>query len=512
MPRLKFLFILFLTLIFAVSCSDSNRIYHFNFHKKWHWTDLEKNAGDPRTRQEIRQLKELLSIDDARFLLREISELHNPAQIKNLYGIQHLQKKLGGDFYGVIPDQLDTADTIPVPDNFGSLIRSALFLAQKRAGTLAAIEKTPYPLNFKNGDFPEMEAVQSPASMKLELDLSGMEALLKVFQKDTVQFEEAMRIAGLPVFTEMLKHRRNLGYIPEPIANEESLARFIQYSVSRKPLAMIWKWMNPWNYFNLADISLNLEKYEKTINSLQKHKQQIENEVMGRIALFAPDSIQFQEQFGIGVNWGIRGWAAEKTSGMNIVYFKDDYSRMLQTITHEIYHRLQLREYPVDDSLKEKSPRTFEDLYAYRFPGKKDRRFYQTLTLIYLEGSASYVGGIDSSRNVVQHAAEGMNLLNEIYRQIYVKNDFDAAERLENQGLRSNGPFYDLGYFMTEKIVAAGGTKKMGNLLRRGSMEFFMEYNKFLNAASNDTIPEILYPKGSLVKKLEDLYGLFRRN
>jgi hypothetical protein len=194
------------------------------------------------------------------------------------------------------------------------------------------------------------------------------------------------------------------------------------------------------------------------------------------------------------------------------VYFKNDYNRMLHTITHEIYHRLQLREYPVDDSLKGKSPRTFEDLYAYRFPGKKDRRFYQTLTLIYLEGSASYVGGIDSSRNVVRHAAQGMKLLDEIYRQIYAKNDFDAAERLENQGLRSNGPFYDLGYFMTEKIAETGGTKKMGDLLCKGSIRFFREYNQILNAASMDTIPETLYIKGSLVKKLDDLSALFRKN
>lgn len=464
-------------------------IMNFDFNKKWEWKDLEKTAANEKEINYIIELKKIISIENARFLFDQLLNLNNPEEIKNLRKYQALQIEWGGSFYGIIPDQINEEDDIPIPTNFENLLKATIYLANIRNRNYEAIRNTGFPLNFKNKPFNTLYKQKCPANINFNLDISGIQKLLKLFDKDSIAFDEAMEIANHHAFREMIKHRHNLGYIPKPWITKESLASFIQHAISRKPLDMIWKWLNPWNFFNFADIFNNLEQYKKLINTIELNKENFVNQITSRIASFLPENIKFEDQFTFAIGWGIRGWATNATGGLNIEHFKDDYDLLIQTITHETFHRLQLEICPIDSSRYNELNRSFESIVSYSFPDNKDCKFYEVITYVFLEGSATFVGGKDCNNETDTHIDEGIRLLNQIYETIYSKNNLEKVDELVNKGLKSNGPFYELGYYMTEKIVNKYGNKKLGNCLLEGSTEFFKIFFEIydLNSLENIT-------------------------
>ena len=190
--------------------------YNFSFELSWNWKDLEEHSISEQARSNITKLKDLISINDARFLFRQLSNLDRPEEIGRIFDCQRLQDDWGGSFYGIIPEQVTEKDSIPIPTDFETLVKSALFLAEIRSDNYDAITNTGYPLKFENEPFRKLNVKIRPANMSLDLDISGIQELLKLFAKDSIVIEEAMEVANHLAFTEMIKHRHNLGYIPKP--------------------------------------------------------------------------------------------------------------------------------------------------------------------------------------------------------------------------------------------------------------------------------------------------------
>jgi len=67
-------------------------------------------------------------------------------------------------------------------------------------------------------------------------------------------------------------------------------------------------------------------------------------------------------------------------------------------------------------------------------------------------------------------------MLDSIYNAIYTERDFKKADTFLNQGLKSNGPFYLLGYYICQTIANTNNEKEIGRLLTQGAPAFFQEY------------------------------------
>ncbi len=472
--------------------------YGFDFSVDWTWEQLGQHARTGETRRGIEQLKKSVTLPEAAFLFRQLSRLELPENIKKISGYLKEQEAWGGSFYGSIPDALAEAGEVPIPGDFGGLVKAAVYFAGIRGKNLAAIRKAApeYPLEFKQpldgGKPPAVpwgEPGGTPGGMVLDLDLSAIRAVLDFYNEKTPTMAVARRIAGLPVFKEMLLHRKQLGYVPPPLPTEETLAKFIYRSASRGPLDMIWKWINPWNFFSLADVYIKRDRYDAAAALLERGKAAFSSRVMGRIARFAPPGYEFSETLGFGINWGIRGWATTGAQGTNLVFVKDDFKTLLSTVTHETYHRLQLKLYPPPPGQEKKEPgvRTFEDLVVYPFPEKKDREFYKALTYIFLEGTASFVGGVGPGFRFGEKLPRGKDLLQKVYRTLYVDNKLEEVAALLHQGLKSDGPFYALGLHMAEAIGRKSGDAGVGKFLQKGSVAFFKEYIRICNGKPGKT-------------------------
>ncbi len=449
----------------------------------WNWVTLLSRAEQQETTARIYELQELLSLEEARFLLSQLQNFSSPADLRRLSELEKEQAQRGGGFFGIIPNYFTRADTLPLPDNFDHLIATALRLAQIREKNLhiASNPAFQFPLDFQGESLPSLTGETARKNIRLVFDFSVIEKLLALFSQPGATLAQAREIANHKIFREMLEHRRNLGYVPEPLPDSEDLAYFIYLAASRQPVEQIWKWLNPWNNFGLADLYRNRADYRRLIQYWKQNRAQLEGLVTDRLARCVPQNVQFRDTVSFAVNFGIRSWATRSSLGTNLIQFKDHYPLMLRTIAHESFHRLQLKICPVAASRKNKKKLEFEDLVVSDFPREADRKFYRALTYIMLEGTATYVGGVDSSWISTPQLAAGKALLKELVATLYQKKNFESYEELINRGLRSNGPFYALGYTMSRLIAERDGSEQIGLLLQQGSGSFFLRYLSILH-------------------------------
>lgn len=477
--------------------------YGFDFAGPFDWAALEAHAARAGGLDHVTELRKLVSLEDARFLLEQLAILPDPVEIEKLSSYQSLQNEWGGGFHGMLPEQF-VEEKIPVPADFPSLLQAALLLAGVRAKNLEALRKAnpAYPVKFTKQPFPAEGERVCPLGWNLELDFSAIREVLELFRKKQVTQEEAAAVATLPAFAEMMQHRRNLGYIPDPLITKEGLADFLYHAASHEPLNMLWKWFNTQNFFDLADIFLNREEYEVLVETLESHADALNDHILGTIGNYATQGVVFRDRLTFTVGWGISGWATSATGGINIEHFKDNYDRLLLTLTHETFHRFQLQVCPSDPSAggKEKS---FETIASFPFALDLDRKFYEVLTYIFLEGTATFVAAAHPPIDREESIRQGGEILAEAFATIYTDRNVGRAEEIANNGLRSNGPFYWFGARIAESIVAKGGNGALAAALTAGAPAFFV--------AGFSSVPSLYLPlKGEIESKTRELMTMMQ--
>lgn len=459
---------------------DNSREYPVDFAADWTWAELRSHVQDPVSQDYLARLQQDLEIQDAHFLFAQLARLDSLGQIRHLAQLEAIQSNRGGGFYGLVPPRFDDPSDLPDGSGLPGIVRIAAYLDSIRAENLAVIA-TPsvhYPLHFIHDPFPHVNRSDYPSTMTLTIDYSAINQILTYFKTPTPSMDEATSISSNPVFSTMLEHRRELGYIPPPLPDSLDLAYFIYTAGSRKPVEEIWKWLNPWNDFCLADLYLHKSQYGALLDTLRFHQQSLVDTVLTKIASVLPHQYTLHSRLGLAVNWGIRSWATDHGLGTNIVQFKDRYATLIRTVTHETFHRMQLQLCPGNGH-------TFESLTHRDFADSSDEQFYQTLAYIMLEGTATYVGGLKDTTHIHKRTSQGIALLDSVYLAVYKEQNLKAAESFLNQGLRSNGPFYLLGYVMSQTIAQSEGEKEVGELLSAGAPAFFNAYANIQQNAPN---------------------------
>ncbi len=402
--------------------------------------------------------------DDAPRLLRWICRLDPPRRIDELHRLDSEQAERGAGFYGMLPDPLP--NEIPVPADLDASLDVAIRLAEIRATNLRAVaEAMPdYPLAFtgRSLDPPPINAI--PGGWSLTVDLGGIREVLELFATGFPDDDTAARIARHPAFAEMLRHRRELGYVPEPVIDADGLTWCLTQAARRDPIRDLWVWLHPHNLFDFADLHIHRDAYLHLMEELEIGDR-LAIHILARIAPYAPANVVFRDRLSFAVGWGIRGWATEATGGMNVEHAKDDFDRLLRVLVHETFHRLQTRiavPHPGRDGTG------FERITSYPFSSAKDRRLYTALCYVMLEGSATYVAAPEPDPDWERCVPPGLALLD---RVLQTSRD-EEVDTLLNEGLRSNGPFYGLGAALSRAIVDQDGPRALGMALRSGAPRF----------------------------------------
>ncbi|TYB93739.1 MAG: hypothetical protein FXF54_06120 [Kosmotoga sp.] len=410
------------------------------------------------------------------WLIHVINRIESPEDIKGLYRLQKNKIDRAGGFYGIISEPIEDANEIPLPNSLESFVDLVRYLLNIRESQRKEVEVTGYPLNF-TGKAYELATASSTEKIKIILDLTAIKRVVDYFSCEHPTKEDAKKIANSEIFTEMIKHRNSLGYVPGPEMTTDFLAYFIYLGAKKDPISVIWKWLNPWNCFNFADIFINLEHYRELLRDMETNKSNIERFVSSRIEPYVPANFEFTERFVLGIEWAIRGWATSKFGGINIEHIKDNYTFLIGTIVHETYHRIQAMLYPgnvgKDFNMLDKP---LED--------KTLDAMYKAMTYVFLEGTATYVQHGSKINNGKEAIDEAVCLFKKIVDLSMQKQGPEKVEEILNAGLRSNGPFYTLGQFMAKAIEEKYGKEKLATCLEKGSPEFF---KLFINVDDKQT-------------------------
>jgi len=462
------------------------------------------------------ELDSLVTPAELEFLLTELRRIDPPDRIRELAGFGRRQLELGGGFYGMLPEQLADSDRIPVPDHAEGALRAAHHLARQRRVNLSALNRVSpdYALAFRGESLPrfldrlapiEGDTEPPPDGMVLALDTSALHGFFTALADGEIDEEEARRLARLPSNQAMLEHRRDLGYVPEPLPDTDSLAELIRMAGSNDPLDRLWCWINPQNAFGYADLTLNADHYARFLSELREQETELERAVITRIAPFAPASEPFETTFAFTVGWAIRGWATPSMVGLNVEQVKDDWDLLFGTLVEETYHRLQLELCPTASG---EVARDFDDLVRVDTGDARYDRLYEIITYTVLEGAANRVRGPFADPELPEKASENAELLARFVDQVVARDDPDAADALISEGLRGNGPLYGLGWALASLIEQHDGPRSVAGYQARGPVPFFRRGSALARDAGHlvladevitavDTLDGLLAPRGT---------------
>jgi len=471
-----------------------NPITLFNSNKKYSWQDLCHQASRSEYQRMIKNIDENLSISQINKILKGIASLVDPKDVQKLREIQTIQEAKGGGFFGLIPPIIPDDFTIPDPTDPNHLIEFLNFFANTQKQVLQYVPPSSFSLEFEEKTYDifnskEKSSFEPSPNLKIVLELDLIEQILSLFNNPTQKNQLLPKITNNPIVHELIKHRNGLGYVPGPEFCLEFYIYHLKNAISDDPILNLWKMLHPWNFFDFADLWNHLEEYNQFYSTFSANKVQLENLISSRLGVFIPPSMHITERVAFSIEWAIRGWATSKYAGLNIEYMKNNYSEIIKTIIHEVFHRIQVHLLPKPKSvISSLSDLSFDMLFDFTDADPKEAKFYETLGYIFLEGTASYIGNDmppSTNQNEIKKIKDGLDLLDEMMRKL---NELKIAEkeisnvdeigRIINQGLMSNGPFYSLGIYMTEQLVSIHGMKIIKDSLKLGWYHFYSLYFK----------------------------------
>ncbi|MFO7653557.1 MAG: hypothetical protein R6X25_07010 [Candidatus Krumholzibacteriia bacterium] len=431
---------------------------------------------------------------DEQWLRSQLEALDPPQRLRDLARWGAWRAERGGGFLGLVPDLPDDPDSIPVPEGPAGVDAAVSFLTAARAANLAAIAKASpdYPLQHGGRPLPDWTGTPPPG-WRLELDVTVPIAFLDALEAGGVTDAEARAIAALPANREMLDHRDQLAYLPDPHPTAADLAALMACAGADDPLSRIWCWLNPWNGFGYADLVMNATAYREQLAQLSGRGHVLTGEALARSAALMPAGVTFTDRFALTVGWGIRGWATTRLGGLNIEHVKDDWDLLLGTLTEETFHRLQLQVVPTWDG---STAQTYEELAVADTGDPALDKFHELLLYTVLEGTANLARGDLVPSRVRSSAQAGAALVDSFVNVVVDGGDVDAADELIAAGLRNNGPLYGLGWSLASQLAAAEGPQAVGRYLRRGPVAFVeaaarYDHGRFLKPRVLESVQEL---------------------
>lgn len=417
------------------------------------------------------RLDALLTPAERAEVLELLAAIDPSQSLRELSGYASWQHELGGGLHGLMPDQSEELSALPVPDDEVSRLEAAAGLAELRHANRVRLAELGYPVEFTGQAIAGPDGGGAPARIRITLDDRAIRGFLEALDNDgVVDEDEARRLAGLPSNREMMRHRRDLGYVPEPLVTEEGLAALIRRAGSGRPLDRLWAWVNPLNFFGYADVVNQRSEYERLVAEIARHREDLTGVAAARIAAYLPADVEVDETFALTVGCLIRGWATAAMSGLNVEQVKDDWPRLRRTMTEEVYHRVQLKLMPSASGVP---AHDFEDLVV-AVPDEGLSKLYELLVYTVAEGTANLAATPAPGVDDAESARAGRELLDRFVAAVVRGGRVEEADALLGEGLSSNGPLYSLGYRMAQVVERHDGTAGVGGLLRQGPVTFVL--------------------------------------
>ena len=439
--------ILLEALTLHVKKTHSQNKYDFEFETDWNWEDLLNKAVlvNPDLIRSIGQLKKEISIQDARLILRNLSEL------SSLQELSELQKAAESDSEedGMKWDSLITKSFLSMgeTDDLGGLISVLMKLTKLRK------ENNENLFKFTENNYLSQPIKENKKTIRINFDYSGADKVLEYYNKGEEVIKE---ILNVPVYTAILNDK-NPGEF-----SEAELENFLKESSNNGYLETIYKWVNPGSFWNLGGVSIYKSNLARVLNTLKQNERNMKTDIENHVSEYLPDGVSFKSDIMFLYGKKNPGWLSEnKNLGIDLEYFGDNYKYLTRYIQHRIF------------KIAQKEIQLPVDLYVVR---SHDRDFVRLLSNILENGTANYIGPIGTETRPWYLLEKDFALFNNTFRSLYSAKDRRKTDSLLNAGYSGDAPFYTMGTQMAYIIETTIGRNALIEAIKSGPVFFFNRY------------------------------------
>jgi hypothetical protein len=419
----------------------------------------------------LRELRSLVDLENERFLLTEIQRVRPYYAIRNLARFQRTQDRVGGGFCDCLPDQVMSANEIPLPVDDSGVVETAIYLAALRQINLTTLEEMGYPSAFPSSFLVGAVAPGRFPSLTVVIDTSVPLAFLEAMDDEEVSMAEARAIAQMPANREMLRYISERCDGAEPVVGEQTLAYLIWKAGSRDPLDRLWRWLNPTNDFGYAGLAADAARYRESIDDIRDHHRDLTEAAAARVGPFLPYGSSLSVHFVLAPGCPNVEWATRAMSGTSVLRIKTGGEGLVRGISAAAYRQYLTERFEGRDGVA----RTW-NANSIR-SGSRDEALAvldAVIATTVLEGSIDYVSDPYGSIEGTWGFSAGVGLIEDLIDRIVSGSPLDDGRGLFDWDGDARKQLVVLGRRMAELVAESDGPEAVTALLERGSVAFFL--------------------------------------
>lgn len=419
--------------------------YGFNFDKEWEWVELiygNYNVS-ANSKNLIEQLEEIIDINDARILFKNLSLLESLNQVKDLIYIAEQDSLIQpNDFKQKLESAFIYFDAT---DNLDGLIYTAYILAPLQ-------KNSP----FNNKSFKEKKPLLNIVDtlnidFKLNYTYDNAELILDLLGKTEIDFYQELE-NQVPSYTQKLK------------LDKEKINLCFQYATNNSPLYNIYKVINPASFSNLGGIYLYRDKISRAISKYKRDEDLITFEVKNRVFQFLPYQVSLNSKInfslGLEVNDEFLNSQYVKETYVNVESFGENYLKLVKFITRQLF-------------IKGRN-QIYTNILPYTVKGI-DTVLVFILNEVQSGGVLNYVAPVSDESRPLSLLEKDFQYFRKVIKEIQFSKK-EAIDSLIQEGLSGFAMFHTMGTEMTFTMDRLMGKQGIKNSLVLGPVHFFDDY------------------------------------
>lgn len=432
------------------------------------WDSVKNDHNIPK--REVNWLLDSISNEERTNLINIVSSLSQPSAAQMIPSYFFVD---GSNSSSLVRSYVDSFYVRP-PDGIPGIIRVAYLSSRLRNAILVRQASNPVYVNKFNGNtfsLPKKTLSESNNNIKLSFDFEPANTIIDILSTPDITAAEIIKKTNTHFFDRLLSHH-NQSFYTVPLSREQ-LVGCLERAASNKPMDLLYQYIQPYGLLNYNDVKNNLSAYKNLFAALEANEKDILHYIRASMSPYLPDTTSFSRRVSLFLIAGADGWASEDVATIDLNYFKDDYTKILNVLVHETYHSAQDAV-----ALKSKIKRN-----------KNEQDFADALENIFLEGTASYIAPPKLITPEAYNAAvhEGAALAEKGYNATIVAYDEKKAASIFDDGIAGGGPFYFMGAEMSKTIVAELGEKTLAGIIPYDGIMFFKTYFKAVDHSKKYT-------------------------
>lgn len=447
----------------------------------WKWEDLMNKAVmvNPSLIKSIDKLKTEISIQDARYIVKALSELDSAGQLVSLFDYYEKDAEQNPSVTDTVVKKFSTTEYHYTDDTEG-LINSMNILTGLRNSFNPGKK-----FCFKGTNYLLQPIRNFPKNVEINFDYTTSEIILKYLAGEMQTESELMNYeTAADVF---YKKKQNL-------TGKNDLLYCLNKVTEDSPLFTLYKWVNPQSYRNFAGVSIYKDLFSDVLNRIRENELNIRYDIIKNIVKYFPDSvfvnITVKFQFG-DFNFNSRN--EKKTIVINLENFNDDYAYLVRYIIHELYKiterevHLKIEGYVADN---------------------KDQDFLSLISVIQENGTANYAGPLGTETRPWDLLEKDFQLFNSTFHHLKNNHDKNITDSLIRAGFEGNAPFFTMATQMAYIIETTIGRNALTESVSLGPVSFFYNYIKAYKEYP-EKIRKVFRFRAELEKKINALEKIF---